>query len=317
MNQHPGIRDIQELRLAVLFEGLLKDNKAAGTARILGVHRASIHRSIRDHHLVPVVKQKLEEYLVSNERAAASEPGEMAKDDLAALVEELRQENAALKRELERKEQEWERRERALRAAALNTTQGPAEAPPQPPPPPPAPQVPPTPNGTPLPEVPMVVEAPRPGPAQPPTPEPAYWRYPSLVTPDPLPGGAAVYGAAEPLVREWWLVKEVRGKAVTQLDLAATEERQMELEMLLIEEHNLTLPRARRPYDDFQRHREIGLRQRALQRARGARREAQRNRKIMRFISLGLFRPPPPIWPPVTPGAAGPASTEVPGHPTE
>ena len=317
MVHHPGIQDIHETRLVALLEGLLKENKVTGTAKILGVDRSSIYRSIRSHHLNPVVKKQLEEYLLNNGSPEGFKGDQAGPDDTAMMVEELRREVAELKQALERKDQEWEQGERALRAAVLSVAQEPPGALPASVPPAPAPGIPPGYPRPLLPEVPTVVEAPGPGTIPPPNAQLALMRYPSLVSPDPLPGGGAVYGAAEPLVREWWLVKEAHGNAVTNLDLAATEERQMELEILLIEDHNLTLPRAERSYDDFQRHRETGLRHRALQRARRARREAQRNRRIIRIISLGLFRPPRPIWPPVTAGAADRDSTTAPGHPAE
>ena len=317
MVHHPGICDIHETRLVALFEGLLKENKVTGTAKILGVDRSSIYRSIRSHHLNPVVKKQLEEYLLNNGSPEGFPGDQGGPDDTAMMVEELRREVAELKQALERKDQEWEQRERALRAAALSVVQGPPGAPPPSVPPAPAPGIPPGYPRPLLPEVPMVVEAPGPGTNPPPNAQLALMRYPSLVSADPLPGGAAFYGAAAPLVREWWLVKEAHGNAVTKLDLAVTEERQLELELLLINDHNLTLPKAERSYDDYQRHREMDLRQRGLQRARRARREAQRNRRTMRIISLGLFRPPPPTWPPVTAAAADRNSTEPPGDVTE
>ena len=315
MVHHPGIRDIHETRLVALFEGLLKENKVTGTAKILGVDRSSIYRSIRSNSLVPVVKKQLEEYLLNNGSPEGFPGDQGGPDDPAMLVEELRQEIAELKQALQRKDQEWEQRERALRAAALIGSEEPAGAPH--PTVPPARGTPQPPAGTPLPDMPIVVVAPGPGTIPPPNAQLVLMRYPSLVSADPLPGGAAVYGAAEPLVQEWWLVKEAHGNAVTKLDLAVTEERQLELELLLINDHNLTLPRAERPYDDYQRHREMDLRQRALQRARRARREAQRNRRTMRIISLGLFRPPPATWPPVTAAAADRNSMKPPGHVTE
>ena len=130
MVHHPGIRDIHETRLGALFEGLLKENKVTGTAKILGVDWSSIYRSIRSHHLNPVVKKQLEEYLLNN-GSPEGFPGDQAgPDDTAMMVEELRREVAELKQALQRKDQEWEQRERALRAAALSVVQGPPGAPP-------------------------------------------------------------------------------------------------------------------------------------------------------------------------------------------
>ena len=87
-------------------------------------------------------------------------------------------------------------------------------------------------------------------------PEPSKRRYvpsrthPKLVTLEAEPGEDLVYGDATPVIVEW---REERAeflktlKTGTVLDRTEVQERMLELEIAMIEEHELTLPRPRSP----------------------------------------------------------------------
>ena len=66
--------------------------------------------------------------------------------------------------------------------------------------------------------------------------------------------------------------------------------RLLELELVLIEEHELTLPPAFCPWDWADRRRELWSRTQALKDARVERARAQLWRRLRRVLTLGLWR---------------------------
>ena len=73
-----------------------------------------------------------------------------------------------------------------------------------------------------------------------------------------------------------------------QLTAATAEERLRELELALIETHQLTLPPAPAPWDELTRREELHWRRRTLARVRGERRRAEWRHRLRRVLTLGL-----------------------------
>ncbi len=123
-----------------------------------------------------------------------------------------------------------------------------------------------------------------------PRPEPPQARiYPQLVTTEPEQDEQRVYGAAMPLIAEWRGLRERLGRARHTLEYLQAEERLLELEIALADEHRLTLPPDSYPWDGIRRHAELRLRHRVLQRVRRERRWTQLLHWVIRWLSLGLW----------------------------
>ena len=113
--------------------------------------------------------------------------------------------------------------------------------------------------------------------------------YPQVVTVDALPDDEQVFGEAMPLVAEW---REQRARfdahwpAVEGLE---AEVRMLELELDLIEEHRLTLPPGRLPWEWDQRGRKARRRAQRLGTARRNLRQSRWRRWALRMLSLGVL----------------------------
>ena len=114
-------------------------------------------------------------------------------------------------------------------------------------------------------------------------------QHPSLVTREPSPDDAQVYGEAWPLVDEWrrlWQVHERPGKGLAWLK---REVRILELEVAMLEEHELTLPPATYPQRGIELHTHLGWRLQALANRRRARARAQLGRWVRGGLVFALL----------------------------
>lgn len=111
--------------------------------------------------------------------------------------------------------------------------------------------------------------------------------YPQLVAVEPASDDEAVYGPAWPLVQEWRTEREAFETGWPQLAGREAEARMLELELRLVEEHRLTLPPDRLPWDEFARRDELQLRQRKLTLARRNLRRARLKRRLLSVVTLG------------------------------
>ena len=114
-------------------------------------------------------------------------------------------------------------------------------------------------------------------------------QYPDLVTREAATDDEQVYGTAWPLVEEWrrlWEAHERPGKGVTWL---GREVRILELEVALLEEHELTLPPATYPQRGLERDTHLNWRLQALA---NRRRRAGVGRSAALDTTWGRVRPP-------------------------
>ena len=114
--------------------------------------------------------------------------------------------------------------------------------------------------------------------------------HPDLVTRDPAADDEEVFGDAWPLVDEWrglWQGHPDRGWGLRWLE---TEALILELDLVMLEEHGLTLPPETEPLRGLERNAQLGWRQKALAdtRRKLARRRALR--RLRRLLTLGLWR---------------------------
>lgn len=113
--------------------------------------------------------------------------------------------------------------------------------------------------------------------------------YPELVTENPAPDDGEVYGEAWPLVEEWrrlWAMHVRPGKG---LEWLRRDERILELEVAMLEEHRLTLPPATFPQRGVWRHGQLGWRWNALRDAQRARAWGEARYWAGRVLSAGLL----------------------------
>ncbi len=113
--------------------------------------------------------------------------------------------------------------------------------------------------------------------------------YPQVVTAEPLPDDAEVFGEAMPLVSEWREQLALFKAQWPSVEGLEAEVRMLELELDLIEERHLTLPPGQLPWEWDQRRREAGRRGQRLGTARSNLRRARWRRWWKRALSLGVW----------------------------
>ena len=275
-----GSEPLRELRLTALLEEMIGAEGRVKTAERLGVSYRTLVRAVESGRLTGRMSDALERALQSGADSAAArerERNEALERRVAALEGKLTGSLGDLRTALAgefaalREEQAGALGEVERRLGALESRGGEPGAPSR-----------------------ADAKAPSQGA---PDDEPgakrrdAPWRaYPELVTLEPESGEEAVYGNAAPLVVEWrqaW--REFLG-AGDRLARAVADVRLLELELVLIEEHELTLPPALCPWDWADRRREVWSRRQALKDARADRARAQVWRRLRRVLTLGLWR---------------------------
>ena len=116
--------------------------------------------------------------------------------------------------------------------------------------------------------------------------------YPQLVTLEAEPDEERVYSDAALVIVAWrWAQAEFLGllKTGTALERAEAEQPMLRLEISIIEEHELTLPPASFPWDQFDRRDQVWRRRQSLGDARVERNRALR-RWLRRVLTFGLWR---------------------------
>ena len=114
--------------------------------------------------------------------------------------------------------------------------------------------------------------------------------YPQLVTPEAEPDEDLVYGDAAPVIVEWRRVRAEFLKTRTTLDRTEVQEPMLEMEIALVGEHELTLPPASFPWDEFDRRDQVWERTQDLKRVRAERNRALLRRWLRRVLTCGLWR---------------------------
>ncbi len=243
-------------RLGALLQDLAHTHGKVQAAELLGVNYRTLARCLESGELTATMRQALEGY-------AGELPNDGELPDVVTTdgtqdenrgddeVALLRQEVAALRAEVSRVTGEFDDRLARLERGAAGQSQ-PASAPPQP--------------DTPRPRI-----------------------HPQVVTEEPGQDEERVYRAAMPLVAEWRELRELMGRAAHTLEYLQAEERLLELEIELADEHRLTLPPDDYPWDGIRRHAELRLRLRVLQRIRRERRWTWLLHWSARLLTLGLW----------------------------
>ena len=273
VSQATGSRGTSEETDAGLVELLRELHQKQGPTRAakrLGVDRKTLAKGLEREYLTPRLKSALETERQAVERAEA----DALEARLAGLEAALQDLGGELRREWrEEWRGEWRAELRALREelasvrVGLDTLRAEVLGP--------------DPAATPDESLPHLDEsdegyAPR-------------RIYPQLVAVEPAPDDEEVYGRAWPLVREWRERREVFEAGWPQLAGREAEARILELELRLVEEHRLTLPPDRVPWDEFARRDELQRRRNKLALARRNLRRARLRRRLLRVGGIARF----------------------------
>ena len=266
-----AVEDLHHLRLMALLHELVREKGNRGAASVLGIDPRTVASCMKTGRLSWRVREALEQGLQSGAGSAAARQRERndalegrseemegklrsgieeVRAAVAGEVEALREEHARSMRHVERRLVQSETGQDARDGAKAALA---------------------------------AVEQP--------VVKPAWRLHRELVTQEPGPGEEQVYGDAMPVIVEWR--RQARAEyagAKNRLDKAVARRRVLELEIAIIEEHELTLPRATYPWDWSARRDQVWRRRQSLEEARVERNRAVLRRWLRRVLTLGLWK---------------------------
>ncbi len=272
-----AVEDVHHLRLMALLHELVREKGNRGAASALGLDPRTVASCMKTGRLSWRVREALEQGLQSGAGSAAARQrerndalkgrvGELegklrsgldeVRAAVAGEVEALREEQAKAMRHVER---------RLVRLEAGRSAQDGMERT--------------SPTGA--------------------EPEPSKRRYvrprthPQLLTLEAEPDKDLVYGDATSVIVEWRRVRAEFLKTLktgTTLDRTEVQEPMLELEIAIVGEHELTLPPASFPWDQFDRQDQLWERTQDLKRVRAERERALLRRWLRRVLTFGLWR---------------------------
>ena len=263
------VANVYHLRLMTLLQELVRDRGYKGASQVLEIDQKTLTESARTGVLTRRVRQALERALQEGVGSAAARQRER-NDRLEARVQGLEEGHQALGQEVRRRLAVVEGEVAGLRGedarGAPQPGAGPAKADPGP------------------------SEARTSGVSTNPPPRPTMRReYPDLATREPADDDEDIFGDAWPLVVEWRELKDVHPNEGRGLEWLADEERLLEVELSLLEEHGMTLPPEKQPLRGFARSGQVNWRRTALHDTRKARARQEFWRRVSRWLTLGLW----------------------------
>ena len=113
---------------------------------------------------------------------------------------------------------------------------------------------------------------------------------PLVLTEAPEPDDEEFYGHVWPLIVEWRELRSIHPNQGRGLSWLVEEERLMEVEVALIEDHGFTLPPEKEALRGLARRSQLTWRKKALYDTRRARIKRERLRWVRRILTLGLWR---------------------------
>ena len=269
---YPGssrsLDSLREMRLKALLRDMMDAEDGAKAAETLGVSYRTVSRAVESGRLTARMSAALERHLLLGGGSAAAQQ----RDRVEALVERV----SALERELRggleavvgevkacREEHARSMRHVEQRLVRLEAGRSGSETP--------------SPTGADS----------EPGPKRRYAPSRP---YPQLVTPEAEPDEDLVYGEAAPVLVEWRRVRAEFLKTRTTLHRTEVQEPMLEMEIALVGEHELTLPPASFPWDEFDRRDKVWELTQDLKRVRAERNRALLRQWLRRVLTLGLWR---------------------------
>lgn len=278
-----SVEALREVRLLGLLRDVVEEHGKVKAAETLGVSFRTLSRAEDTGQLTPRLADALESHLVQGGgTAAAQQRRQVAQlSERVAAVEKalpeglaaLRQEGQSAVGEQAEALAELQRRVSALEAAGHGASAANGGTPAG--------------GGAAKSQSAQQGAAGSPAPAVAPPVSRPQRAYPDLVTDEAEPGEGLVYGdAATAVIVKWREARDAFAAAKDAMDILNARERRLELEIELIETHELTLPPATRPWDRGDRWQEVKRRNEMLYEVTVDRKML----KLRRFFTLGLWR---------------------------
>ena len=256
------VENIYHMRLMALLQELVREKGYKGAARVLEVDPQTVTESAKTGRLSRRVRDALERALQEGIGSAA-ERQRRRNEQLEGRVEKLEGEVETLGKEVRRRLAAAEgevadlKRDDAQGTGAGHAGAGPSQK-----------------DGS------------ASGQGRKPPSKPSMRReYPDLATREPAPDDEEIFGEAWPLIVEWRELKDSHPNEGRGLEWLAAQERLLEVELALLEEHGMTLPPEKQPLRGLDRSGQISWRRTALYDTRRAR----ARRELLRRLTLGLW----------------------------
>ena len=278
MDRSRSVEDLRQVRLRALLRDLVREEGRAEAAGLLGVNYKTVVRALESEDLTNRMSDALERLLLTGGVPALKRQGER--------IDGLEREVQGLANRLEALEKEMRNGFEEIRTAVENEVEALREIRVQ---------------ATPSMELPTDrVEAgqskQRGGSAT--LTEAALPRAragrkrdePLVLSEELEPDDAEFYGPVWPLISEWRELRAVHPNHGGGLSWLVEEERLMEVEVMLLEDHGFTLPPETEELRGFARSGQLNWRKRALDDTRRARIRGERLRRVRRILTLGLWR---------------------------
>lgn len=270
IEQSRDVDNVYDMRLLALLNELVRDKGFKGASRILEIDHRTVADCFKAGKLSRRARSALERALQEGAGSAAA----LQRERNMRLEERL----STAEKEVDSLAKELRRRLTAIERNVASIQAGDSKAP--------------QPTGDPETE-----KSPNPPGSR--QPRSLTWppvrtvrtrEYPELATMEPAPDDKEVFGSAWPAVLMWREIKEVhplKGKGLAWL---VEEERLLEVELAMLEEHGLTLPPEKQPLRGFDRNGQINWRRTALAETRRAKRSQERLMNLRQLLTLGLWR---------------------------
>ena len=253
------VANMYHMRLMALLQEQVRKRGAKGAARVLEIDPKTVAESIRTGRLSRRTRDSLERALQEGVGSAAERQRER-NEKLEARVDALEKGQDEMGKELRRRIAAVEGDIAVLRrddgAGPSQETEGQSE-----------------------------VGASGQG-GKPPTKPSMRREHPDLATLEPAPDDQEIFGPAWPLIVEWRELLDAHPERGEGVDWLTTQERVLEVDLALLEEHGMTLPPEKQPLRDFDRSGQITWRRTALSDTRRERKRAE----FLNRVTFGRWR---------------------------
>ncbi len=261
------VANVYHLRLMALLQELVRDKGHHGAARVLEIDQQTVAESARTGQLTRRVRQALERALQEGVGSAAARQRER-NDRLEERLRVLEQDHEALGKEARRRLAAVEGQVGGLSGNGYQGAGLPGAGPDE------------TESGQ------SVVGA----ATNPPSRSLQRREYPDLATLEPAADDEEIFGGAWPLIVQWRELKGAHPNKGKGLAWLKDEQRLLELELALLEEHGMTLPPEQRPLRGFARSGQVNWRRTALDDTRKAISRRKFWLRIRRWLTPGSWR---------------------------
>ena len=260
IEESKAVENMYHMRLMALLQELVRKRGIKGAARVLEIDPKTVAESVKTGQLSRRTRDSLERALQEGVGSAAAQQRER-NEKLEGRVDALEKGHDELGKELRR------------RVAAVEGTvaalgrDGPSE------------------RGA---DESQSGASDRDG--KPPTKPSMRREYPDLATLEPAPDDEEIFGAAWPLIVKWRELLDAHPERGGGVEWLTTQERVLEVELALLEDHGMTLPPEKQPLRDFDRSGQINWRRTALSDTRRGRKKAEFRRNAWRFLTLRFWQ---------------------------